>query len=265
MKKIIVILSLFLLSHSMKAQETNSSKLKFDLAFLIADAAKGFPETFNSLTDNKPYGRYYSAKRALFGITERAGVTYLPPREKTKYNEAENEAFYFTQLFKTGKPYYDIRKDSLELILDGSAKEAGLKKIKIKSPKQSSFKWTGYQYAINKKTAFSIIYDDDDDNSIRLRVYSPFRPADVSPPLKTLGCIVISFDNFVYKYVAPVYGESMNDISSTATLAAKAFNNSGIVGKDYQYTWYPNKTVYDIQQMFKKPIVVSEIGGVTAK
>lgn len=264
MKKIIVIFSLFMLAHNIQAQESISSKLRFDLAFLITDAAKGFPETLNSLTENTRYGRYYSAKRALFGIKENGYFFYYPPKEKTKYNEAENEVFLFGQLFKPGEPYYDIIKDSLELILDGTAKDAGLKKNKIKPPKDNRNKWTEYQYAINKKPAFSIITYNE-DNSIRLRVYSPYRPADISPPLKTLGCIVISLDNFVYKYVAPVYGESMDDIRSTAALAAKAFNNSGIVGKDYQYTWYPNKTLYDIQQMFKKPIVVSEIGGVTAK
>lgn len=262
-RKILCLLTIFSIT-VIQAQDINSQKLRLDLAYLIADAANGFPQTFNSFKEKNIYNRVYTVKKSLFGLTNKGALLYTPPKEKTKYNEAEDETFLFSQGFKPEEALYDFIKDSLEIIFDATAKEAGLKKDKIKPPKGYKKAWDEYIYSSNNKPAFGFIkYNQSKD--IWVRIYSPYRPKDIAPPMKTLGCIVISLGSFTYKYVAPVYGQSLDEVTNTASLAEKAFRNSGIVEKDYQYTWYPNKTFYDIQQMFKKPIIVSEIGGVTAK
>ncbi len=262
MMKIAFFVAFFMAAVTLHAQQ--SVQLIQDLAFLIDDAAKGFPQTFNGLDEVTPYNRSYNVNKAIFGLTGKGYLSYSPPKEKTKYADAVDEKYFFGQLFKPGDPSYEIVKDSLEIILDATAAKAGLKKNNVKPPKDYKGAWTEYQYAANDKVAFRIKYDNK-DKSIRLMINSPYRPADVAPPQKTLGCIVISLGSFVYKYVSPVYGENMSDIGSMDALAARAFQASGIAASDYQYTWYPNRTFYDIQKMFKKPIVVQEIGGVSAK
>ncbi|MBT9483744.1 hypothetical protein [Sediminibacterium sp.] len=264
MKRIVIsFLTIFLFTVT-QAQDINSQKLRLDLAYLIADAANGFPETLNSFKEKTIYNTSYTVKRSLFGIKNKGGLFYKPPKEKTKYTEAEAERFYFGQSFKPEDSFYELIRDSLEIIFDATAKEAGLKKNKIKPPKEYKNKWDEYTYSSNNKPAFGFIKYKE-TNAIYVSIYSPFRPKDIAPPLKTLGCIVFSLGNFTYKYVSPVYGQSLEDIRDTKALAARAFSNSGIAEKDYQYTWYPNKTFYDIQQMFKKPIIVQEIGGITVK
>ena len=262
MKKIIFAVAFFIVATTLRGQQ--SVQLSQDLAFIIDDAAKGFQQTFKDLDEVTVYGRYYNVNKAIFGLTDKAYLSYSPPKEQTKYAEAVDEKYFFGQLFKPGEPSYKIVKDSLEIILDATAAKAGLKKTNVKPPKDFKGAWTEYQYAINDKIAVKLKYDNR-DKGIRLMIFSPYRPADVPPPQKTLGCIVISLGSFVYKYVSPVYGEATTDIRSMDALAARAFRASAISDSDYQYTWYPNKTFYDIQKMFKKPIVVQEIGGVTAK
>lgn len=261
--KVAFLTAILFTTASIRAQQSNTERLNTDLSMLIRDAAIGFLSTYHSLDTQHIYGREYSVRLALFGLTENASLYYSYPREGYKGSGGLPESYSFNQGFSGKNPYYKFIKDSLEIVLDGAAKEAGLKKQKVKQDKDNRDYWQQFEYTAGKKVAFRISYWLQKEN-IALNIYSPYRPKDVAEPTQTLGCVVISYPNFSYLYTVPVYGQSLSEIGDKAVLAQRAFEATGLSDSNYQYTWYPGKTVNDIQNMFKN-MVVQERSGIRAR
>ena len=242
----------------------NTTIVSNDINTIIADAAKGFPSTQNSVIEEDRYGISFSVNNAVLGLKNTASLYYQKPSEASKYSDGIPEKFGFYQSFKKDSKEYAFILDSLEKILDVTAKKSGLNKKLIKQDKENKKLYKTYEYQVSGKSVFGITYSLSTGN-ISLSIFSPYRPGSVKTHLKTLGCVVFSYSGFYKVYAVPVYGESPSDIGNISELVERAFSSSGLVDKNYIHSWMPGKRVDQVQQQLGKSVVVGEVGGIQAK
>lgn len=262
-KLITLILSLaFSFANICKAQNVNTAIFLKDFYSIFEDAKNGFPNTIGDLKESVGwYGNTYTSKAFIFEKSALAKLQYIKAHEPTKYvPEATPELFYFTQAFKVGNIGYDFIKDSIEIILDAAAKDLGLVKKIIKQPKEYKKTHRKIEYQKNGKAVFAI-FNLLDATYYEVQIYSPYRPGDVPKPRNRLGCIVFNYKGFVFAYAVTVYGDKLN--GSVESFVLRAFAATGLVDKNYIYTWYPNKSVDQVQQQMGKGITVRESGSIT--
>ena len=218
-----------------------------DLEFLVNDALYGFPKSTGSLKSNDWSGRKYHPYKVIGGSSTTAALIYQPAKEKTKYNEASNELFYFEQEFQKDGEHYKFAADTLSQILEELAKGNGLTKKELKNKDEKVFvgKSKEYSYEINNKPLFS--YHIPPSGNIHFRIYSSYRPADVKVENR-LGYMVFSYSGFNKLWAVPVYGDKMGDVK---TIAEQAYQSTGLSDNNYQYTWMPDYSFYNIQQRYK--------------
>lgn len=261
-KKIILLLFLVVLfSNNMKAQEVNTATFLKDFYSIAEDATSGFPKAKGSLKESIGwYGNTYETNQYIFGKSASASLQYVKAHEPTKYvPEATPELFYFTQGFKVGNLGFQFIKDSLEIILDAEAISLGLTKKLIKQPKEYRKLHRKIEYQKNGKAIFSI-FNLIDGTEYDIQIFSPYRPDDVPKPKNRLGCIVFSYKGFVFSYAVTVYGEKLASVES---IVPRAFATTGLVDKNYIYSWYPKKSVDEVSLQIGKGMTVRDSGSMS--
>lgn len=245
-----------------KAQNISTAIFLKDFNSIFEDAKNGFPNTKGDLKESVGwYGNTYASNAFIFEKSTLANLQYVKAHEPTKYvPEATPELFYFSQAFKLGNIGFDFIKDSLETILDEVAKELGLTKKTIKQTKEYKKIHRKIEYQKNGKAVFAI-FNLLDATYYEVQIYSPYRPGDVPKPKNRLGCIVFNYKGFVFAYAVTVYGEKLD--GSVESIVQRAFKATGLVDKNYIYTWYPKKSVDEVAIQIGKGMTVRESGSIT--
>lgn len=252
----------FLFTTNCKAQNVSTATFLKDFYSILEDGKNGFPNTKGDLKESIGwYGNTYATNKYIFEKSTLANLQYIKAHEPTKYvPEATPELFYFGQAFKVGNIGFEFIKDSLETILDEVAKELGLTKKTIKQTKEYKKIHRKIEYQKNGKAVFAI-FNLLDATYYEVQIYSPYRPGDVPKPKNRLGCIVFNYKGFVFAYAVTVYGERLD--GGVESIVQRAFKATGLVDKNYIYTWYPKKSVDEVSIQIGKGMTVRDSGSIT--